>query len=346
MNPHLLAERITDTVERLRLRLEGRRIVVEAATGPYVVTPLLAAVAGAEVVALGKSTRYGTFDEIARQTSALADDLHVADRIRIVQSLADDDLAAADVVCNSGHLRPINAEMIGHMKPGTVIPLMYESWEFRPHDVDLAACRARGVLVAGTNERHPELGVFDYLGMLAVFGLHQLGIPAVHSRLLLVCGNPFAPYIARTLAACGAEVDVLGKAESRWGQGVHGRGADEPGYYDAVVLADTPGPRPNIGHRGAAVFCPEQLGEFAVLVQIWGDVDRRCLEGVECYPADAPEPGRMGILLSQLGSEPILCLQAGGLKVGQLLSDPQPDAAQIAEYCQPLVGALPSAAVT
>ena len=34
----------------------------------------------------------------------------------------------------------------------------------------------------------------------------------------------------------------------------------------------------------------------------------------------APRPGHMGVLPSAIGPEPIIRLQAGGLKVGQLLA--------------------------
>ena len=38
------------------------------------------------------------------------------------------------------------------------------------------------------------------------------------------------------------------------------------------------------------------------------------------WPEKAPKPGHMGILPSALGPEPIIRLQVGGLKVGQLLA--------------------------
>ena len=45
-------------------------------------------------------------------------------------------LEDADIVTNSGHLRPLDEEAVGRMKPGAAIPLMYEAWELRPDDVD------------------------------------------------------------------------------------------------------------------------------------------------------------------------------------------------------------------
>jgi len=356
MNPERVARKIAETVRRVHLDLSGLDVLTEAATGPYAVTPVIAAYAGARVTALTKDSRYGTPEEVRRQTNELATEMGAADRIEIVESLRPQQIARADIVTNSGHLRPIDARFVRAMTPGTVVPLMYESWELREGEIDLDACRRRGIVVAGTNERHPNLRVFDYLGLLAVQGLFHCGVPAACSRLLLVCDNPFRPYIRKTLSDCGATVDVLTPA------GVVGtprRCEDEPGAYDGVIVADTPGVQPTLGKAGEAKYAVEQLGEFDALVQIWGDVDRAILRqtlgsrptiassffagsphpqplsrarergvilgqplsgGVICHPTAEPARGHMGMLPSELGPDPIIRLQAGGLKVGQHLA--------------------------
>ena len=366
MNRKRVARKIAETVRRLRLDLSGLDVLTEAATGPYAVTAVIAAHAGARVTALTKNSRYGTAEEVRRETIELAAEMGVADRIEIVESLRPDEIARANVVTNSGHLRPIDARFVSAMTPGTVVPLMYESWELREGEIDLNACRRRGIVVAGTNERHPHLRVFDYLGLLAVKGLLHCGVPAACSRLLLVCDNPFCPYILKTLTDCGAAVDVLTPT------GVVGapkRCGDERSMYDGVIVADTPGVQPILGKAGEAKYAVGQLGQFDVLVQLWGDVDRslfsgraettgamgwhalrdegrgepakprpsslrachpgqegdranraQMLGGVVCHPAAEPARGHMGMLLSELGPDPIVRLQAGGLKVGQQLA--------------------------
>ena len=104
--------------------------------------------------------------------------------------------------------------MIGWMKPGAVIPLMYEAWEFRSDDVDLAACRQWGVLVGGTNERHPMIDVFSFLGIMAIKLLTDAGVGVYASRILLLCDNPFRPFLERDLKSVGASVDVVMKVWS------------------------------------------------------------------------------------------------------------------------------------
>ena len=56
------------------LDLKGKTVLTEAASGAYVVTPLLAAIAGAKVYAFTRTTRYGTVDEIFANTRKLVDD--------------------------------------------------------------------------------------------------------------------------------------------------------------------------------------------------------------------------------------------------------------------------------
>ena len=65
--------------------------------------------------------------------------------------------------------------MVSLMKPTAVVPLMYESWELRHTDVDVAACRRRGLRVAGTNERHPEVAIFEYLGLVVLKAMLDAG---------------------------------------------------------------------------------------------------------------------------------------------------------------------------
>jgi hypothetical protein len=57
------------------------------------------------------------------------------------------------------------------------------------------------------------------------------------------------------------------------------------------------------------------------VVQFWGDIDRLALraEGVLYYPSQDPGKGHMGGILSDLGEEPVIRLQIGGLKVGEVM---------------------------
>ena len=310
LNPRRLVTLMRSAITRCELDLAGRTVLTEAATGAYAVTPVLAAMAGAHVYALASATDYASAAEITAATSELAHAAGVTGRVVLATEKSPDVVSAADIVTNSGQVRPIDASLVASMRDSSVIPLMYESWEFRNSDVDLEACRARNILVAGTNERHHTVDVFSFLGAMAVKQLHDAGIAVRGSRLLVLCDNSFGSYIVSDLRNMNAEVLEASKlTEDALGS-----------QCDAVLLAMQPG----AGHAFTAADA-RLLGDRspgAVLVQYWGDADRAALAaaGVPIWPQRAPRPGHMGVLPSAIGPEPVIRLQAGGLKVGQLLA--------------------------
>jgi hypothetical protein len=298
-------------IERCQLNLTNLNILTEAATGPYVVTPIIAALAGAKVSALARKTRFGTVDDIRSTTMTLASVAGVSARIRVFEDLPNEIISEADVVTNSGHVRPIDAAKVGYMKRTAVVPLMYEAWEFRDGDVDLSACERHGVSVAGTNERHPAIDVFSFLGIMAVKLLLDAGISVYDSAVLVLCDNPFGPFIENGLARAGAHVICVPEFPT------------EPinhGTLDAILIAVRPGSNPAL-----SAFALQTIADFypgAVVTQFWGDVDRPQMLriGIPFSPENDIPPGHMGILPSALGPEPVIRLQSGGLKVGEVMA--------------------------
>jgi len=314
------------SVSECQLVLSGATVLTEAATGAYAVTPVLAALGGAKrVYAFTRKTRYGTVREVAAQTSELAAAAKVTDRICIVDQVSPEMIYSADIVTNSGHLRPIDAEFIDGLNSRAVISLMFEAWELptRPDDVDVQAANRRKLRIAGTNERHPNVDVFSYLAHMAARGLFEAGVAVYRSRVGLLCDNSFADFIRAGLERFGAEVHV---ATSPMGL------SDVD--LDAIVVALLPRDADVIGHREAKALAGRSPGVH--LVQMWGDVDRRSLkrEGLSVFPATEPAKGHMGILPSEIGAEPIVRLQTGGLKVAQvlMLDDPSPTESAYVDY--------------
>ena len=310
LNLRRLVTLMRAAVQRLDLDLTGRAVLTEAATGAYAVTPVLAALAGASRIrALACDSLHGTAAEAVECTQALAAAAGVEHRIELVTSKADAGIADADIVTNSGHVRPLDAPAIGRMKRGAAIPLMYEAWELRREDVDVDACREHGIRVGGTNERHPDVDVFSFLGVMAVRLLTDAGVGVYASRLLLLCDNPFRRFVQQGLAAAGAAVEV--RAQLADGP------VDAP--WDAVLVALRPRAWPVLGATDAEMLAEGAPG--AVVAQLWGDVDRDRLlaAGVPVWPDVAPPPGHMGILPSAIGPEPVVRVQAAGLKVGAVL---------------------------
>lgn len=310
LNPHRLVALMRQAIERCDLQLHNTTVLTEAATGAYAVTPVIAAMAGAKkVIALTQNSRYGTIEDVIAQTQQLAQIAGVEGRIEFATSKTADLVAQADIITNSGHVRPLDAETIAQMKPTAAIGLMYEAWEFRSQDVDLAACHQRRIAVAGVNERHPSVDVFSFLGIMAVKLLLDAGIAVYTSKILLLCDNPFSSYIKRGLVNAGADVDAFTKLAA----------APTDKQYDAIVVALQPDRQSVLSAQDAEAIAKTWQG--AVVAQYWGDIERSAFASyhIPVCPELEPKPGHMGILPSDVGAEPIIRLQTGGLKAAEVI---------------------------
>src|SRR5204862_7907690 len=139
-----------------------------------------------------RNSRHGTVPEVTELTMRLASAAGVSSRISVIESISPDILRHVDIITNSGHLRPISAEMIDHLPSRAVIALMYETWEFRAGDIDIDAARRHRIPIVGVNETHPATDVFSYLGPLCVKLLHDAGLPVYRNRIALLCDNDFS----------------------------------------------------------------------------------------------------------------------------------------------------------
>lgn len=290
------------------LNLSGLNILTEAASGAYATTPIIAAMANAtRVFAFAKATRYGSVKEVALRISDLAAFAGVADRVTVVDAIDPQLLPTVDIVTNSGHLRPLTADLINRLPDRAAIALMFEAWEFRPSDLDLDTCVRRGIPVVGVNERHPAVDVFSYLGPLCVRQLHDCGLAVYGNRVALLCDNDFADSIFRALSGLGARVELFASVDDVF-----------PDEWDAIVVALQPSSEPRISEaevRHLADVSPPGVA----ITQFWGDIDRTALRahGMAVWPRVEPARGHMGALLSAVGPEPIVRLQAGGLRAAE-----------------------------
>jgi hypothetical protein len=310
LNPYRLVALMHQAIQRCNLQLQDAVVLTEAATGAYVVTPILAAMAGAKkVFALTRNSHYGTIEEVKAQTQQLAEIAELNISIEFITEKTNEIVTQANIITNSGHVRPIDAAMITWMNPTATIGLMYEAWEFRPEDIDIAACRQRGIKVAGVNEQHPSVDVFSFLGMMAIKLLLDAGVAVYTSQILLLCNNPFSLFIERGLINAGARVDKVDALIA----------ASIDKTYDAILVALQPRSQPVLSPKDLAAIAKHWQG--ALVAQFWGDIDRSALlsHNIPVHPATEPKPGHMGILPSAIGPEPIIRLQTGGLKAAEVL---------------------------
>ena len=100
-------------------------------------------------------------------------------------------------------------------KTKLVIPLMYEAWEWRDADMDIGYIRKRGFKIGATNERHPDVDVFNYLGDMALKQIFDAGICPYKNKFILLCNNDFGPFIAKVLAGICDGLAVIDLDEHR-----------------------------------------------------------------------------------------------------------------------------------
>ena len=73
MNFHRIKSLIMDMISTLKLDLSGLTILTEAATGYYALTPIIAAMAGADsVYAMTRNSRFGTVADVVDLNNKLS----------------------------------------------------------------------------------------------------------------------------------------------------------------------------------------------------------------------------------------------------------------------------------
>ena len=314
-NPTRLVKLIQDSIAFMRLDLSGLTVLTEAASGPYVVTPVIAALSGAKrVLALTSDSKYASSEVVISQTRALEALCGLEGAVEIHTQRSLGLFSEADIVTNLGFVRPIDAEAIAAMKSTAVIPLMCEAWEFRQGDVDLCRCREKGILVMGTNEDYPGLDVFDYSGWLCMKMLFEAQVEIHKSQILLVSADKFGKVIEKRLTKAGAAVRLIPNLRRVSEQ--------EMAAVDVMVVCDY-GRRDQIIGSTGDIDAVElaQFNQGLAIIQFAGqlDLDGLLKAGLFVYPAHRLGPQRMALTLADLGPRPVIELHAAGLKVGELV---------------------------
>jgi hypothetical protein len=306
---------IEEAVARFELELKGITILTEAASGPFLLTSLIAAWAGGSVIAVTRDSRYGSGQEVSAHLGNCAARLGVAGAIEVHLGAGVERASEADLITNLGFVRPIDEAFVDAMRPGAVVTLMCEPWEARSSDVDVPACRASGVPVLGTNESDPRLQTFRFLGVIAIKLLLELEVEVLLSRLLVISSEPFATPIVEMLRAMGADVQLLDvtRGESPRDPLV----LDLCRQVDAVVVAEHRVRSAVIGGEGGI---PVELlaTAGAALVHITGTVHDP-MRRLRRHPPAGAGPGRMTVTTDIIGPRPVADLHAAGLRVGQAL---------------------------
>lgn len=316
---------MNDLISSLSLDLSGLIVYTEAASGPYSLCPIFALLAGADFVyAQTRDSRYATADDVIASNQKLAKKFGVADRLRIVKDRDYKGLSDAHIVTNSNLVRPIDRDLISSLSETAVIPLMWETWEFRPVEFDLEYCKARGVISLGTIEHKDPVNMLPYNGLLALKLLFELDFDC--GNVLLVGGprvfiSPMLDYLRRI------EIGVVWAGNDSQSDVSY---ANLPEYYrrlgsefSVILIADQQegsnivGPNGVLNAQELTLVNPDiKLGVIA------GGVDQVSLDGssIKYLPKLLQPPGYMSYQPYLLGDRPVLTLFAGGLRVGEVMA--------------------------
>ncbi|TVR11192.1 MAG: hypothetical protein EA385_01840 [Salinarimonadaceae bacterium] len=310
----------------MALDLSGVRVLTEAATGPFAATAAIAALAGAEVVAVARGSRWGRASEAFAATRGIAEGLGCEGAITFSERPPAEAAKGCDLVTNLGFVRPIDAALVARLSRFAAVSLMWEPWEFREGDIDRAALAAADVPLIATNETHPAVRTFAYLGPTIGRLLLDEGIEIVGSRILLVGSDPFGEAVANWLADAGA---LVARAELvEWAVRVK-----ENADIDALVIVEHRDHRDLLDVAGAADSLAMLAALGAPVVRLCGVLDRQAVEaaGGRVAPAIDVPAGVMSLTTAHAGPRPVIDLHAAGLKAGGLVVAARREGASLRE---------------
>jgi hypothetical protein len=313
---------IKRSIAKFNLNLTNLTVLTEAATGYYTLTPLIAALSGAErVFAITKDSPFGEKKTISENTYNLADEWGVKGKIEILFSKKDKKITHADIVTNLGFVRPINKELISLLKKTVVIPLMFETWEYRENDIDLHECKSQGIPVLGTDESYPGLDIFSYIGPLAIKLAFELDVEVIHNNIIVVGGGVFGRNTVKAFNNLGAEVTKvqINRGESLGDEHV----LKAIRNSDLIVFVEHESREMLLGSKGQLSIkelC--QINPAISIVHITGVIDHNEIKrsNITYRPDKLGQQGHMSVATDYLGPKPLIDLHTAGLKVGEAMA--------------------------
>ena len=322
MNIKRIEKLISDAIDTYNLDLSGLTVFTEAASGNYVVTPLIAALAGADrVYAITRNSKYDKAVDVRNFTLELAQKWGVGDRIEVISDKIPSILSQIDIVTNLGFVRPIDKNMIAHLKPTAVLSLMWETWEFREADLDLSECRRVGIMVLGTNERTMGLDLFTYVGYLAVKLAFELEIEIYRSKVVVIGSGLFGESSARAFDKLEADIKYINFSAGASLQIESAKSTLRDA--DLIVLVEHHSPTCLIGREGQITVDELlALSPHLSIVHIAGNINREEIDSaaIPCIPQKSAAPGYMSVTTDYLGPKPVIALHTAGLKVGEAMA--------------------------
>ena len=302
-----MIKKIFDAINKFNLNLKNKTVLTEAATGNFVVTPIIAALAGAKVFALTKESKNGTIEEVKKQTYSLAKRVNTVSKIQITTNLDKIDLNKIDILTNLGFLRPINKSIISKLSPKCVIPLMWEPWEYRKDELDLDACYEKGIKVYGTNESDPRLKTMDYIGYIVLYFLLKNKLSPFSANVLVIGYKKFVEPIVYCLNQNNYSYKKITN---------YNRKVENINEFDVIVIAENKSPKLIIGKDKNSYIELNLLSNETLLIHIAGNVELKG-KNISCEPKEPQKFPYMSVTTDFIDSQAVIDLHTAGLKVAE-----------------------------
>lgn len=302
-----LAKLIKNSFCKFQIDLHGKTVLTEAASGNYVCTPVIAAMAGARVFAIAKDSKFGSVYQAQSEVLSVAEELNIKNQISIINSLNGINLGNIDIVTNTGFVRPIDKLLIDQLNPNCVIPLMYEPWEFRPDDIDLDSATCKGIKIYGTNESDSRLQTTKYIGLTVLYFLLKEKRSPFNSNILVIGCDRFNHALEDVLRKLN--YSVIHYATTKYN-------CADVKDFDTIVIAEHTNSKMIIGNSSESLIQSSSLTKEQVVIHISGNVDFN--ELICKYYPDKPAPfGHMSYTSDFIDPLAVFDLHSAGLKVAE-----------------------------
>ncbi len=324
---------IFNSIKKVDLDLSDLTVLTEAATGNWISTPLIAAFSNSKkVLCYTKDSQYGTINEITQNFQNISKFLELDNVLHIFSEKYSSIVSEADVVTNSGLLRPLDKNFIQLLKKNTVISLMWEPWELRSDEIDLYECWRKQIPILGVNEHNPTMDIMQYDGEAIIKIISEHDIPITGKKIIIVGENLSALYMYDALKALNANVSLVTKLLTNECREknipIIGNALKEDSVIphlencDIIIINSIPIQNEIIGENGLP---PQKLKHYSPNVSIFvyfGTVNYSQIitSELKCFPSSGKEKGYMNWTIDVLGPQPTIELNTLGLKVGEILA--------------------------
>lgn len=308
---------IRHRIVQLNLSLKDLALYTEAASGEYLFTGVACVMAGAnKVFAYGRDSQYGSYASVKAQIDTILRYAGHPNALEYVDERDGSFLSQVDIVTNTGFIRPIDEKMIAKMRPTAVIPLMWESWEYREGEIDVAACQKKGIWIMGTNELHPSCNVLGGLKRLAERVIRQYDKAVRLDKAYILSSGRFHMAIQAELTRSASEMQLLDVFNE---DDLNRLKQDRE--VQALILVEHQSSKAVVGGAEALVDIQwlTEKGIHPTVYHICGGVDLEVLAsaGIHVFPQDVAPQGYMTRNLGDVSFTYQMDLMTGSLKVAE-----------------------------